>query len=634
MAPPIYRFGDFELDGPRYELRRNGRVQKLERIPMDLLILLLEKQGEVLTRQEIVARLWGKDVFVDTEHGINTAVRKIRQVLRDDPEQPRFVLTVTGRGYRFVGQSVGGPETEAAVAPSVAPPAPLPEPRLPSGRPLRTSFPARTAVLAVVLICALAAGGFAYWRRAEGRSGKSPSHIMLVVLPFENLSGDPAENYFTDGLTEEIIAQLGSLSPEHLGVIARTTSMAYKGTAKSVQQIGNELGVDYALESSVRRDGDRLRITVQLVRARDQVHVWARNYDRHVSGSIALQEEVARAVADQIEVKLGRDYVSRPARARPDSQANEAYLRGRFFFNQFTADGYRKAITYFQQAIDRDPDFAEAYAGLADCYRFLVITDSISPAEGSAKIADAARQAVHLGDSLAESHSAFAEAMMHTYRWSDAEEEFKRAIALNPSYSDMHRIYAALLAAELRHREAWEQINEAMRTDPLSLPNNAELVRTLYYARDYDGALVQAQKAMQLDPDYYRTHFWMARVYSQKHMYKEAVAEAEIVQRAVPGSNLALTEMAYSLAAAGHQAEARKILRQLEQRATSHFTPAYNLAAIHVALGENDAAMKCLEQSYDEGDWAILVLACEPRFDPLRNSARFRTLLAKLAFPS
>lgn len=566
MPPPSFRFGEFELDVSRYELRRKGRVQKLERIPMELLIFLLEKQGSVASRQEIADRLWGREVFVDTENGINTAIRKIRQTLRDDSDQPRFVLTVTGKGYRFVGEK--------------------------------------------------------------------PAHLMLLVLPFENLSGDPAEDYFTDGLTEEMIAQLGSLSPEQLGVIARTTSMAYKHTNKSVRQIGGELGADYVLESSVRRDGNHFRITVQLIRTRDQVHIWAQNYDRDISGSIALQEEVARAVAFQIEVKLGRDYAKRGVRTRRDPEANEAYLRGRFFYNRFTADGYRKAIGYFQQVIERDPNFAEAYAGLADCYRFLVITDSISPAEGSPKALDAAHQAVRLGDSLAESHSSLAGAMIDKYRWSDAEDELKRAIALNPSYSDMHRIYAALLAAELRHREAWEQICEAMLTDPLSLPNNAEVVRTLYYARDYDGALVQAQKALQLDPGYYRTHFWMGRVYAQEHMYKEAIAEAEFVQRAIPNSILALTELAYSLAAAGQELGAREILRELEERAQSGFMPSYSLAVIHVALGENDSALKYLEQSYDEGSWALVVLACEPRWDPLRSTPPFRALLTKLALPS
>jgi tetratricopeptide (TPR) repeat protein len=392
--------------------------------------------------------------------------------------------------------------------------------------------------------------------------------------------------------------------------------------------------VDYLLESSIRRDGDQVRITTQLIRTRDQVHVWAQNYDRHISGSIALQEEVAKSVADQIEVKLSPAYAHRPSRLQSDPQATEAYLRGRYFENQFTPEGYRKAIKYFQEAIDRDRSFAEAYSGIADSYRFLVVTDTMSPHEGTPKIADAARQAVLLGDSLAESHNSMANAMMDQWDWPENEKESKRAIALNPSYSNAHRIYAALLAAERRHPEAWGEINEAMRTDPLSPPNNAEVVRTLYYARDYDGAILQAQKAMQLDPAYYRTHFWLGRVYAQKHMYKEAITESEIVLTATPESNLALTEVAYNLAAGGRQPEARVILRRLEERRKTIFVPAYNLAVIHIGLNENDAALKYLQRAYDEHDWAMFVLSVEPRLDPLRSTSGFRELVRKLALPA
>jgi TolB-like protein/Flp pilus assembly protein TadD len=457
---------------------------------------------------------------------------------------------------------------------------------------------------------------------------------MLAVLPFENLSGDPGQDYFTDGLTEEIITQLGALSPERLGVIARTTSMTYKHTSKSVQQIGQELGVDYVLESSVRRDGDQVRVTAQLIRTRDQVHIWAQSYDRNITGSIVLQEEVARAVANQIEVKLSPVYTNRSVRFHSDPLANEAYLRGQYFVNQFTAQGYWKAIDYFHQAIDRDPEFAEAYSGLADSYRWLIVTDTISPSEGGRKMNDAARQSVQLNNSLAESHTALAGALMTVYDWPKAESEFQRANALNPSYPGSHRLLAALLASQKRHREALEEINQAMRLDPLSLPNNAEVVRTLYYARDYDLAIQQAQKALQLDPAYYRTHFWLGRVYAQKRMFKEAVAEAEMVLKATPDSNLGLTEMAYSLAAAGRPAEARAILLRLLERKKNTFVPAYNLAIIHIALNQNDVALEYLRQAYDEGDWAMLVLSVEPRFDPLRSEPGFQEMARRLTLPN
>jgi len=475
--------------------------------------------------------------------------------------------------------------------------------------------------------------GYLGWRRTRAIHPSSSGHVMLAVLPFENLSGDPNEDYFSDGLTEEIITQLGALSPDQLGVIARTTSMAYKRTSKSAQQIARELGVDYILESSIRRDGDQVRISAQLIRTGDQVHVWAHSYDRQISHSIALQEEVARAVAEQIRIKLNPAY-SGPSSPLPlDPQANEAYLRGRYFGNQFTVAGYGKAIAYFQQAIDRQASFAEAYSGLADSYYFLVVTDAMSPRDGESKAQEAAHQAVVLGEGLAESHNAMGSVMLGLWDWSQAENEFKRAIELNPSYSTEHRIYAALLVTLKRHDEAWGQINQAMRLDPLSLPNNAEVVRTLYYARDYDRAVEHGKKALQLNPDYYRTHFWLARVYAQKGLYGEAIAESKKVLQAMPDSTAGLTELAYSLAAGGRQPEARRILERLKEKSKHDFVPAYNLAVIHVALNEKDTALYYLQQAYQERDWAVMVLAVEPRLDPLRGNSSFQELLAKSRLP-
>jgi TolB-like protein/DNA-binding winged helix-turn-helix (wHTH) protein/Tfp pilus assembly protein PilF len=633
MPAGTIQFDDFVLDCDRYELLRAGRTVKLEKIPMELLILLVTKDGHLVSREEIIERLWGKDVFLDTEHGINTAIRKIRLALRDDPEKPRFVQTVTGKGYRFVAELRNGNSAKAAqpdLAPPSSPQVTIAVPEIATNAAARSRKALPFYLLAIFVLGVLTYTGWRILRPVPS----PPGHIMLAVLPFQNLSGDPGQEYFSDGLTEEIITQLGALSPEQLGVISRTTSMAYKHTSKSVQQIGQELGVDYVLESSVRRDGNQIRITAQLIRTRDQVHVWAQNYDRHIGASIALQEEVARAVANQIEVKLSPPYASRARASHRDEQTTEAYLRGRYFENQFTPDGYRKAISYFQLAINGDSTFAEAYAGIADSYHFLVVTDTVSPSEGTPKAVDAARKAVLLGDDLAESHNAMANALSGLFDLPGNEKESRRATSLNPSYSNAHRIYAAFLAAERRHAEAWEQISEAMRTDPLSPPNNAEVVRTLYYARDYGRAIQQAQKAMQLDPGYYRTHFWLGRVYAQKRMYKEAIAEAGIVLKATPDSNLGLTEMAYSLAADGQRSEARAILHRLEERKKTAFVPAYNLAVIHIALKENDVALKILQQAYDEQDWALMVFATEPRLDPLRGRPAFRELVRKLALPT
>jgi len=628
----ILRFGVFEADLETGELRKNGEKVPLQTQPFQVCAILLKRSGELVTREELRQKVWPEDTFVDFDQAVNTAIKKIRIALEDEADHPRFVETLPRRGYRFICPVLTG-DGQLAEAEY---PAAAAKPVVETG-PIDQRLSARPRFLVTILVSCLvvALSVIVYLGGRRMRAGPVPGseHVMLAVLPFQNLSGDPSQDYFSDGLTEEVIAQLGALNPDQLGVIARTTSMAYKHTSKSVDQIGSELGVGYVLESSVRRDGNQVRISVQLIRVHDQVHVWARSYDGQISHSIELQEEVAKAVADQIQVKLSPSYKGR-TNLHLDAGANEAYLRGRYFWNQFTPEGYRKAISYFQQAIERDSNFAEAYSGLADSYNFLVVTDSIPASEGDPKALEAARRAVSLGVDLAEPHASLAVALgLSEWNRSGAEDEYKRAIALNPSYSMAHRLYAALLGETRRHREAWEQMNEAMRLDPLSLPNNAEVVRTLYYARNYDQAIEQGQKAMQLDPNYVRTHFWLGRVYSQKGMHREAIAASEKILEAMPDSTLGLTEMAYSLAVAGRRNEARQILRRLEGRSTSAFVPAYNLAIIHIALNEEEVAMRYMQQAYENRDWALLVLAVEPRLDPLRRDPRFQEISAKLKFP-
>jgi len=632
-SAPIVRFGVFEADLETGELRKNGAKVPLQGQPFQVCAILLERSGKLVTREELRQKVWPEDTFVDFDHAVNTAIKKIRIALGDEADNPRFVQTLPRRGYRFICPVLTGDGQLAEAEYPAAAATPVVE----TG-PIDQRLSARPRFLVTILVScfAVALAVIVYLGGRRMRAGPFPSsgYVMLAVLPFQNLSGDPSQDYFSDGLTEEMIAQLGALSPDQLGVIARTTSMAYKHTSKSVEQIGSELGVGYVLESSVRRDGNQVRISVQLIRVHGQLHVWARSYDRHISHSIELQEEVAKAVAEQIEVKLSPSYKGRTNPHHLDAEANEAYLRGRYFWNQFTPEGYRKAISYFQQAIERDSNFAEAYSGLADSYNFLVVTDSMPASEGHPKALEAARRAVSLGVNLAEPHASLAVAMARSeWNWTGAENEFTRAITLNPSYAMVHRLYASILGATRRHHEAWEQINEAMRLDPLSLPNNAEVVRTLYYARNYDQAIEQGQKAMQLDPNYVRTHFWLGRVYSQKGMHREAIAASEKILESMPDSTLGLTEMAYSLAVAGQRKEARQILRRLEGRSTSAFVPAYNFAVIHIALNEEEVAMRYMQQAYENRDWALLVLAVEPRLDPLRRDPRFQEISAKLKFP-
>ena len=624
------KFADFELDPGRYELRRDGRTLKLEKIPMELLMLLVASNGNLVTRDQIVERIWGKDVFLDTEHGINTAIRKVRQALGDDPEQPRFVQTVTGKGYRFIASAI---EIGTGPAISTDPPSAVDAPNvLGSGPRWKNRRWPRFVVVAVASMLALVVALTARfgWRSTPAVPSSHAGPAVLAVLPFQNLSGDDSQDYFSDGLTEEMITQLGELNVDQLGVIARTSSMKYKHTTKDVGQIGQELGADYVLESSVRRDGERVRITVQLIRADNQTHIWAQSYDREVTHSIAVQEEVARAVAQQIQLKLASARGGHTSGQRPLSPAaSEAYLRGRYFWNQFTENGFRKSVSYFDQAIAEDPNFAAAYSGLSDSYTFLVISDVIPPRDGWPKVRDAAQKAVELDGGLAGGRLALAHFRMHMWEWKDSELEFKKAIALNPSSALAHRLYAAFLVSLGKHREALDEIAQAHRLDPLSMTNNAEVVRTLYYARQYEQAVEEARKAEQLDNEFPRTHFWLGRVYEQMGKYSEAIAEAERVGPS-PDSILSLTEMAYAYAKAGKTAKASSLLRKLEARSKRAYVPAYDLAVVHLALGQNEAALQWLQKAYDEHDWALVVLAVEPRLDPLRSDPRFQELVRKI----
>jgi TolB-like protein len=478
------RFGDFQVDLPTGELWRNGRKLRLQSQPFQLLAVLLERPGEIVTREEVSRRLWPSDTVIDFDHALGTAVNKLREALGDSAASPRFVETLPRRGYRFIGK------LDHAAAEAIA------------------------------------------------RSSRSRP-TMLAVLPFQNLSGDSSQDYFADGLTEEMIMRLGELGGNQLGVVARTSSMAYKKTTKDIGQIGRELDVDYVLESSVRRDGNQVRITVQLIRVQNQTLVWANSYDRELTHSISAQEEVARGVAQRIKVSLA------PAGALPvpsNPLANDAYLQGRYFFNQFTGDGFGKAASYFEKAVAADPNFAAAWSGIADSYAFLIITNVLRPQEGWPKVRHAAQRAIELDPTLSDGRLSVAIFKSHMWNWKPAESDHQKSIALNPSNATAHRWYAVHLACLGRHQEAIRETNRSRELDPLSVIVNAEVVRTLYYARRWEQAVEEAHRAELLDPDYPRTHFWLGRVYAQMGKFSEAIAEAE--RSAPTDSVIRLTELA------------------------------------------------------------------------------------------
>jgi len=643
---PSYEFGPFVLDTIQHALLKQGKPVDITPKTYDTLLLLVQNRGRMLSKEELMTTLW-PDSFVE-ESNLTQQVSMIRKTLGESASEPRYIVTVPGRGYRFNAEvqtcEEDGERTGSNSTPQLS--------AYTSDRSRNEQLPAaRTNAIgretsehiAIVETLGMArsrrvwlffAGLFAAslllifglrWKGPTTAPLNSPYPMKLAVLPFQNFSGNASQDYFSDGLTEEMITQLGGLNGSQLSVVARTSSMAYKNTTKDVAQIGRELGVDYVLENGVRRDGDQLRITVQLVRVKDQVHVWANSYDRKLTHSISVQEEVAREVAQQIKVRLAH------AETGPEplnAVANDAYLKGRYFLNQFTEDGFRQAISYFNQAVAADPKFASAYAGLSEAYTFLVITNTISPQEGWPKVRDAAQKAVELDGTLSDGRLALAHFRMQMWDWKNAEADFKAAIALNPSSEKAHRWYAAYLSSLGRHEESIKEITQARGLDPLSSIDSAEVVREFYYSRRYQQGLEEARKAELLDPEFPRTHFWLGHVYAQMGKYSEASAEA--VRAGPPDSILRMTEMAYASAKAGKTAQALALLGELHERYKRSYVPAYDLAIVHLALGENEAALQWLQKAYDEHDWALMVLAVEPRLDRLRSDPGFQMLIHKV----
>jgi len=638
MPADVVKFGDgLELDRNSYELRRAGRALKLERIPLDILFLLVERRGQLVTREDIIGRIWGKDVFLDTDSSINGAIRKIRQVLKDDPENPVFIQTVTGKGYRFVAAlteaEVPAPESDVAkLEPSqtIAQDAPLATRQEQRG----ALTPWLWAVSLAALLVAVVASGL-YGLRLRARSQPASEHrVMLAVLPFANLSNDPEQEYFSDGLTEETITDLGELNPEQLGVIARTSAAAYKHTNKTIAQIGRELGVDYILEGSVRREGGVARISAQLIRVKDQVHLWAHNYDRETGGLLALQNELGRAIAQQVQVKLAPPYGGRSTnKYAPNPEAYELYLKGRFYLNRRTYAEIDKSTEYFQRAVEKDPGFALGYAGLADSYLANAIR---SPQDFEPKAKTAASRALELDDDVAEAHAALgAEKADFEYDWRGAEQEFKRAIELNPNYAEAHFRYAWTYLTPLgKSEQAIAEMKRALELDPFSPIYNTVFGLTYFYARRYDQAQEQFQKAIELNPDFFVTHYHLAWLYSQIGQYEKAIGELtkgrllsgdDRTVKAAAADDVALRK---ALAAEGPRGFWQQLLRSNDKLVGN--IGEFDIPQIYARLGDKQNALEGLNRNYEERRALGTLLNVDPAFDSLRSDARFGELVRRI----
>ena len=631
---PIRFGGDFELDLRLYELRRSGRVVKLERIPMELLLLLVVRRGELVTREQIVERIWGKDVFLDTDNSINGAIRKIRQVLKDDPEQPRFVQTVTGKGYRFL----------ASVADTVVEIRPVtPTPRISVESSSKTAEAAavatptrRRAVLVLALSSCFAVGlaAWAAWQHYYVKSALPPIR-SIAVLPMENLSGDAAQEYFADGMTDELITDLAKVSA--LRVISRTSVMRYKGTKKGLPEIARELNVDGIVEGSVTRSGQRIRITAQLLHAPRDQHLWAETYDRDLGDVLRLQSDVALAIAQQVRAQLTPQQQARLHSARPvNPEAYEPYLKGRYYLTtQFTMAGpLNTAKGYFEESIRKDPGFALAYWGLADSYIFLAFSGQLSPESSYRPAKEALRKAVELDDSVGEVHDALG-VLKWQYEWDldAAEREFNQAIALAPSYSCAHEDRSIFLGFTGRRAEA---LAEIAKSNALDLGPSSAIAESEAYIqlRDYEGLLEASRRGVVSYPNEWVEHYYLGVGYEGTGKLLEAIAEYQKAAELSDGSLNANAALAHAFAVIGRRAEAEKILRDVKRKSQSVYVSPYVIATIYAGLGEKDRAFEFLEKAYQERSLDITShLKADLRIDNLRSDSRFRDLVRRVGFP-
>lgn len=628
MPKEVIRFEEFELDAGAFELRQGGSLVRLERIPLELLLFLAERRGQLVTRQEILERIWGRDVFVDADNSINTAVRKIRAALKEDPDNPKFFRTVPGKGYRFLAEVPGNHATE--IASGIA-----------AGSPKANNLPLRRRwAMWAVVVTAVTIGAVVGIPRMLHPAKSAMVHKMnLVVLPFVNLSQDPQQEYFADGITEEVITQLGGLDPDRLGVIARTSSMHYKGTREDAGQIAKELGVGYLLEGSVRRDGTRVRITAQLIQASDQTDVWAGNFDRDQTDILKLESELALAICNKTALTLApqvRKRLSEPPAV--NGEAYRAYLSAKQAFELRTKAGFERSIAEYRRAIALEPNYAPAYAGLATAYSLTSIAGGMSTLEAMPKAKEAAQRAIQLDDSLAAGHAALAFILAHSdFDWDGAEKEYQRSLALNPNDAISHFFYSnSFLSPMGRHEEAIAEMKKAIELDPLSPSILSFSGQTFLWAKRYEEGLAAYKRCAEQFPEYAINQERIAHIYTYIGRLEDAIAadtRAKILSGQSPDTAMEQGRaLRNALAAEGPSGYWKKLLvygRLPDVPAETYRTP-QQLAIIYTRLGDRNKALTLLEEAYEVRTLGLTEIAVEPAFEPLHYEARFQELCRKL----
>ena len=632
MGLRVLRFGVFELDRLSGELRKEGLRVRLQEQPLRILEALLDARGEPVTREALRQRLWPDETFVDFDNGLNRAINRLRAALGDEADNPRFIETLERRGYRFIAP-VGVPEPVAPPAAEVSPP---PMPRN------RRAMWLGAAFSAAALTAALTFFAPALLRRAAPASGIPIK--SLAVLPLANLTGDPSQDYFSDGMTEALITNLGSW-PE-LRVISRQSVMRFKGSAKPLPEIARELGVEGVVEGSVMRSAGRVRITAQLIHAPTDRHLWAHSYERGLEDVLALQDEVSRAIAKEVRITVTSDSASaqRPARTRSvNPEAYDAYLLGRHHWRQRSPQSLEKAIGYFQTAIAKDPDFALAHEGLATTYGPRLIFSDIPPGRGQVEMKAAALKALELDPGLGEARAVLASALAYEWDWDGAEREYRRALEIDPNATVVYQSYSWYLYALGRFEESLAQRRRAFELDPLDVTVNHAVARVLDATGQDEAALAQWNRTIELDPNHFRSQLPFA-LFLLEHGHADlGWKQLERARALQPDDPALLASLAIVSAESGHPDQARRELAKLKEESARRWVSPVFPAFVHATLGEKDAAFAWLEKAYEARDQVLISIQImdtpvglhppPARAAALRADPRFADLVRRMGLP-
>jgi TolB-like protein/DNA-binding winged helix-turn-helix (wHTH) protein/Tfp pilus assembly protein PilF len=618
---------DFQFE-PRFRrLRRAGCVLKLQRVPLEALAALIEQRGQIVSRDQLAERIWGKGVSLDADNSLNVAIRKLRQALGDNPEEPHFIQTITGQGYRLIASVVQDDlEINLEQQPVAAEAEPLvPEPAI--GEPKVRRWPVWAAGTALVLVIA---AGWLYWARVH-KSLPQPvtGRIMLAVLPFQNLTGDGGQDYFSDGLTEEMITQVGNLDPQQLGVIGRTSVMYYKNRQQPLLQLGHDLGVQYVLEGSVRRDHEEARVSVRLLRVADGATLWTDSFDRSIGDVLSLQSEIAQRIAGKLRIQV----LGRAKRTPTGPEVVEAYLRGRFELNRL--DTREAALGYFERAIALDPSYAPAYAGLADLYCFHAVRDDKGSEQAWRLAEQNATRAMSLDGDSEEAHIAIARIkLMHDWDWRAAREHVLRALQLNPSSPEAHVVFAQYLRIAGNIPEDLNQRKQALALDPYREDLKAQLVFEHYFARDYQSLVASARHTLGSDPNNLDEHIGLCNSLGRLGFFAESIAECSKALL-LEGQPDWVAAYAQEYRQRGYKAAnlfvARKQLNAILAR--SH-PDLWELANAYVAADMKEKTFQTLFQGLQTHEPGLLQIRVDPDFDSIRKDSRYLELVREIGFPN